>query len=112
MRRLDYLYCLTIADINATNPTLWNGWRATLLRDLFSNTRQALFRGLENPIDKQERIDDTLSHVRLMLEMQGEDVASAERFWENLGDDYFLRHNASTIAWQTKGVLESKGKTH
>ena len=110
-RRLDYLYCLTIADINATSPTLWNSWRATLLNELFSCTRQALLRGLENPIDKQERIEDTLNHARLMLQMQGEDVQAAEKFWADLDDDYFLRHHASAIVWQTKGIMENKNRT-
>ena len=31
---LDYLYILTVADINGTNPELWNAWRSTLLRQL------------------------------------------------------------------------------
>ena len=29
---LDYLYVLTVADVNGTNPSLWNSWKSTLFR--------------------------------------------------------------------------------
>ena len=46
--RLNYLYALTEADIKATNDTLWNSWRASLLRHLFIETRKILRFGEES----------------------------------------------------------------
>ncbi len=40
--QLSLLYLLTIADIYATNPSLWNHWRSALLRDLYLNTKATL----------------------------------------------------------------------
>ena len=41
--KLDYLYLLTINDIRATNPALWNGWKHQLLKkDLYILTRSKI----------------------------------------------------------------------
>ena len=92
---LDYLYVLTVADINATNPSLWNSWRASLLRQLYTETKRALRRGLENPLDREEQIRQTQSAALDILIRAGIDQDDAEQLWSQLGDDYFLRHAAS-----------------
>jgi len=109
--RLDYLYTLTVADINATNPTLWNSWRATLLRHLYRETRRALRRGLELPADKaatlaayQERALERLSSNVMPIPQE-----IIHTTWANLGDDFFLRHSTTQIANLTTQIV---GHTH
>nr|WP_314482137.1 [protein-PII] uridylyltransferase [uncultured Pseudomonas sp.] len=104
--RLDYLYVLTVADINATNPTLWNSWRASLLRQLYTETKRALRRGLENPLDREEQIRQTQSSALDTLVRQGTDPDDVEQLWSQLGDDYFLKHTASDVAWHTDAILQ------
>ncbi|MGR2738271.1 [protein-PII] uridylyltransferase [Billgrantia sp. Q4P2] len=103
--RLDYLYLLTVADINATNPTLWNGWRASLLRQLHAEAKRALRRGLDNPLDRDEWVRETRSEARSLLITVGADLERVERLWELLGEEYFLQYAPSEIVWQTMGIL-------
>ena len=103
---LDYLYLLTVADIRGTNPKLWNTWRASLLWQLYEATRRALRRGLDNPIDKEERIREAQTQARLQLQVTRLDEDSINAVWEGFGDDYFLRHSADEIAWHTRAILK------
>lgn len=103
---LDYLYVLTVADINATNPNLWNGWRAALLHQVYTETKRALRRGLENPIDKQEWIEETQQEALAILRALGTDETQATALWQRLDDDYFLQDSPSEVAWHTQGILQ------
>jgi len=101
---LDYLFTLTVADINGTNPTLWNAWRGSLLRQLYTETKRALRRGLENPADKQEWIDETRNAAIDILEYRGFTPEELADVWQERGEDYFLRERAEDIAWHTEAI--------
>ncbi len=44
--RLRLLLILTVADIRAVSPRVWNGWKATLLRELYARVAEVLEGGL------------------------------------------------------------------
>ena len=102
--RLDYLYVLTVADVRGTNPKLWNSWKASLFDELYERVKQALRRGLESPLDREQLIAATQSQSRELLAAEGVDAATIARVWQPLTDDYFLRHSAAEIAWHTRAL--------
>ena len=96
---LDHLYLLTLADISATNPSLWNTWRASLLYDLYQQTRHQL-----------EHHQDSL-HAR---EPQAREQAKAQlaaapatidALWATLPEAYFRGETAAAIAAKTRHLL-------
>ena len=42
LEHLRLLYILTVADIRAVGPNVWNAWKGQLLGDLYYNTEAAL----------------------------------------------------------------------
>jgi [protein-PII] uridylyltransferase len=99
---LDYLYTLTVADINGTNPNLWNTWRASLLRKLYLSTKRALAQGLEITVDKDSRIRDTQAEVASLLRDKGYSHKDLLALWHGVQEDYYLREAPEDIAWQTE----------
>ncbi|MGO3119324.1 MAG: [protein-PII] uridylyltransferase [Moraxellaceae bacterium] len=105
---LNHLYVLTVADMNATNPQLWNSWRATLMKQLYSQTRRILRADIDAPTNRQDMISATRKQALTMLDnvnnrhMNRDEVL---RLWDDLGDEYFLREIAEDILWHTEAIL-------
>ncbi len=121
-KRLDHLYLLTVADIRATSPSLWNSWKDALLAELYHATSRALRHGLDTPVDHKGLAQDTQTQALALLKETKIDNAAIEQQWQLLGQDYFLRHSADEVAWHTQGIIEHgdsnkplillRGKTH
>lgn len=105
MEHLDYLYTLTVADINATNPTLWNTWRASLVRQLYTQARDVIRSGLGRPVDYQMLIEDTKFTASELL-VEEFSLDEVEKVWQELGDEYFIKESADEIAWHTRAILQ------
>lgn len=103
---LEHLVCLTVADICATNPELWNSWKRTLLAELYHSTQRALRRGLENPVDVRDRIRHNQQMASALLRKEGYSAREIEVLWQRFKADYFLRHTHKQIAWHCEHLLK------
>ena len=108
---LDYLYLLTVADIRATNPTLWNSWKDSLLWELYLATSRAFRRGLDNVIDQTEIVRETRAEALRLLHALGAQQDIIEPLWSTFGDDYFQRYSADRVAWHTQAILQHKDRS-
>jgi [protein-PII] uridylyltransferase len=96
-RYLVALYLLTVADIRATSPKIWNAWKGKLLEDLFHLTRRFMTDG---------KVADLAGEIRAQTREQLNLYAIApevhEFMWAQLDAEYFLHHEPHEIAWHTR----------
>ncbi|MEO5932665.1 MAG: [protein-PII] uridylyltransferase, partial [Duganella sp.] len=102
-RHLTALYLLTVADIRGTSPKVWNAWKAKLLEDLYRITLRVL--GGE-PHSADHELKNRQQEALATLRLYGLGPDAHEAFWRQLDVAYFLRHDASDIAWQTRALYD------
>ncbi|MTW04727.1 [protein-PII] uridylyltransferase [Pseudoduganella ginsengisoli] len=102
-RHLTGLYLLTVADIRGTSPKVWNAWKAKLLEDLYKVTLRVL--GGE-PHSADRELKNRQQEALATLRLYGLHPQAHEALWQQLDMAYFLRHDSSDIAWQTRALYE------
>jgi [protein-PII] uridylyltransferase len=95
--RLRLLLVLTVADIRAVGPGVWNGWKGQLMRELYSAT-EAVFRG--------GRGSDAAAALRRYQENAAFDARvrlakvepAAEAWGDSMEDAYFTAFEDAEVA--------------
>ena len=98
-RQLTALYLVTVADIRGTSPKVWNAWKGKLLEDLYRYTLRVL--GGRAP-DADAEIEARKREALVELALHAQPHEGHKALWDTLDVSYFMRHDASDIAWHAR----------
>jgi len=99
--RLDYLYCLTVADVSATNPNLWNSWNSSLLSELYNKTLEYLNNRDSVILSPKENKAMALNFLAKNKKI---DISEVRNAWKNFYSDYFESFNSRDLALHAKDL--------
>jgi [protein-PII] uridylyltransferase len=105
-RRLTALYLLTVADLRGTSPKVWNAWKGKLLEDLYRLTLRTL--GGRAP-DPGAEVEARKREALIQLALHALPFEAHKALWATLDVGYFMRHDASDIAWHTRQLSRHVG---
>ncbi len=106
-RNLTALYLLTVADIRGTSPKVWNAWKGKLLEDLYRLTLRTL--GGRAP-DPHAEVEARKREALILLALHALPFEAHKALWDTLDVGYFMRHDATDIAWHTRQISRHVGQ--
>ncbi|MGE0221789.1 MAG: [protein-PII] uridylyltransferase [Acetobacteraceae bacterium] len=103
--RLRLLLVLTVADMRAVSAKVWNGWKATLLRELYSRVAEVLAGGLATT-ERDVRVQRAKQAATLLLgDWSDEDK---ERFTDLGYAGYWLSFDPETHARHARLIRDAE----
>jgi [protein-PII] uridylyltransferase len=108
-RNLTALYLFTVADIRGTSPKVWNAWKGKLLEDLYRLTIRAL--GGRAP-DADAEVEGRKREALQTLALYALPHEAHKALWDTLDVGYFMRHDASDLAWHARQLSRHLSLQH
>jgi [protein-PII] uridylyltransferase len=105
--RLRLLLVLTVADMRGVGPKVWNGWKATLLREVYWRVAEVLAGGLSVP-ERDVRVARAREAAAAVLAGGGWPEEDAARFLALGYPGYWLSFDADTHARHAALVREAE----
>jgi [protein-PII] uridylyltransferase len=106
-RYLTALYLFTVADIRGTSPKVWNAWKGKLLEDLYRLTLRTL--GGRAP-DASAEVEARKREALETLALYALPFEAHKALWATLDVGYFMRHDASDLAWHARQLSRYASK--
>ena len=103
--RLKLLLILTVADIRAVGPGVWNGWKGQLLNTLYYETEPALAGGVAE-LSRTERVRQAEEELR--AELADWPKAQVDRFIDRQYPSYWLRTEPQTQAEHARLIAQAE----
>ncbi|HET6184000.1 MAG TPA: [protein-PII] uridylyltransferase [Acetobacteraceae bacterium] len=105
--RLKLLLVLTVADMRAVSPKVWNNWKATLLRELYSRVSEVLAGGL-GTTERDVRVARAKEAAAALLEdFSRQEI---ETYWALGYPSYWLSFDPETHARHARLIRQADAR--